>query len=295
MMLRDNGQRGAGLSRPSGRDALSSGRRRWFGVVLACFAAGVASPVLADDARLHTFHCLEACPVGAPENADLVVREIYTLSADPLTKLAVWVAYRITPETIGKSQSRGWSEDPWLAPEETLEEDDYDGANEALGVDRGHQAPLAAFSGTPFWPDTNRLSNITPQASALNQASWQRLEARETRLAQKEKTAVHVLTGPLFERMMPPMPGADERHRVPSGYWKVVTTSDGRMTAFVFDQDTPRTADHCDMRRSLDEVELRARLRLFPMRAAPFTTLDRELGCTAPVSFQTSTNAPVRP
>lgn len=254
-----------------------------------------ATPGRADDAKLHTFHCIEACPVGAPENADLIVREIYTLSADPLTKLAVWVAYRITPETIGRSQSRGWSEDPWLAPDETLEEDDYDGANEALGVDRGHQAPLAAFSGTPHWPDTNKLSNITPQASTLNQASWQRLEARETRLSRDEKIAVHVLTGPLFERLMQPMPGADERHRVPSGYWKVVTTSDGRMTAFVFDQATPRDADHCAMRRTLDEVELRARLRLFPMRTAIFRSLDAELGCPRPLDVATPGPVPPRP
>ena len=237
------------------------------------------TPARADDARLHTFHCLQACPVGAPENADIVVREIYTLSADPLTKLAVWVAYRVTPATIGKSKSRAWSADPLLAPDETLEEDDYTGANEALGVDRGHQAPLAAFSGTEFWPDTNMLSNITPQASALNQASWQRLEARETKLAKDQKIAVYVLTGPLFERLMPPLPGADERHRVPSGYWKVIATGDGRMSAFIFDQATPRAADHCTLRRSLDEVELRARLRLLPMRTASFTPLDAELGC----------------
>ena len=229
---------------------------------------------------------LPMSPFSAPERTEIGA-------------IAVSVFFRITPETIGKSQSRGWSEDPWLAPDETLEEQDYDGANEALGVDRGHQAPLAAFSGTPFWPDTNRLSNITPQSSALNQASWQRLEARETRFAQKEKVAVHVLTGPLFERLMRPMPGADERHRVPSGYWKVVATLDGRMTAFIFDQDTPRAANYCGMRRSLDEVELRARLRLFPMRTAPFTPLDQEPGCAEPAPFggagETPALEPVRP
>jgi endonuclease G len=245
----------------------------------AAAAAIMPAGALADDARVHTFHCLDACPLGAPENADLIVREIYTLSADPLTKLAVWVAYRITPETIGPSQSRDWAADPWLGADETLEPEDYEGANGALKVDRGHQAPLAAFSGTPFWAETNILSNITPHASALNQASWQQLEARETRLAREANTGVYVLTGPLFERLMPPLPGADERHRVPSGYWKVVMTADGRMSAFLFDQDTPRGADYCAMRRSFDEVELRARLRLLPMRAGPFRSLDAELGC----------------
>ena len=36
--------------------------------------------------------------------------------------------------------------------------------------------------------------------------------------------AVYVMTGPLYEREVPPLPEADESHRVPSGYWKIVTT-----------------------------------------------------------------------
>ena len=246
---------------------------------VAGLALLAAAPASADDARLHTFHCLEACPVGAPENDDVVVRPIYTLSADPLTKLAVWVAYAVSPETIGPSITRVWRADPWLAPDETLEPEDYDGANAALGVDRGHQAPLASLSGTPYAADTNLLSNITPQASALNQGPWQRLEARERELARAERTIVYVLTGPLFERLMPPLPGADERHRVPSGYWKVIATADGRVTAFAFDQATPRGEDYCRDRRPLDEVELRARLRLYPLRVASWRPLDAQLGC----------------
>ena len=260
-----------------------------FRALASAFARGLAAVAMlvgattarADDARLHTFHCLQACPVGAPENADVVVRPVYTLSADPLTKLAVWVAYAVSTETIGPSSARAWRADPWLALDETLEPEDYDGANAALRVDRGHQAPLASLSGTPFAADTNVLSNITPQASALNQGPWQRLEARERELARAERTTVYVLTGPLFERLMPPLPGADERHRVPSGYWKVVATKDGRMTAFAFEQETARGEDYCGARRSLDEVELRARLQLFPMRPMSWRPLDAQLGCDA--------------
>jgi endonuclease G len=71
--------------------------------LLAGALALASTAAKADNARLHTFHCLQACPVGAPENADIVVREIYTLAADPLTKVAVWVAYRVTKDTIGPS------------------------------------------------------------------------------------------------------------------------------------------------------------------------------------------------
>lgn len=96
----------------------------------------------------------------------------------------------------------------------------------------------------------------------------------------RERRALYVLTGPLFERITAPLPAADERHRVPSGYWKVVATEDGRATAFVFDQATPRAANHCGMRVTIEHVEYRARLDLFPREPQPFTRdLDAELGC----------------
>jgi endonuclease G len=246
----------------------------------ACLIASSTTASAQDAAELHTFHCLHGCPIGAPGIDDIVVREIYTLASNDLTKMADWVAYRVTPASIGPSGERKWSVDPWLVPEETLEPADYDGASRTLEVDRGHQAPLAGQSGTPFAGDTNILSNITPQGSALNRGPWQRLEARENELARSANIAVHVLTGPLFERVMPPLPRADERHRVPSGYWKVVATQDGRMAAFIMDTAAPRTLDHCDARVTLDEVELRSRLGLFPrLRTRSFRDLSPELGC----------------
>lgn len=253
------------------------------GVFLATWLAmaGIAS---ADEAEIHTFHCLHSCPMGTPATNDLIVREIYTLSSNDRTKFADWVAYRVTAQTVGPSEGRRWQADPWLADEETLEPEDYDGAPRTLSIDRGHQAPLAALSGTPFAEDTNILSNITPQRSALNQSSWQRLEARERVLATQDTDplTLYVLTGPLYERVFQPlpMPEGAERHRVPSGYWKVIATEDGRMSAFIFEQETPRAANYCDMRVPLEEVELRSNLTLFPrLQERAFASLDEALGC----------------
>lgn len=251
------------------------------GSVLAA-ALVIGTAAARDTGELHTFHCLHGCPIGAPGIDDIVVREIYTLASNDLTKMADWVAYRVTPTSIGPSGERKWAADPWLDPEETLEPDDYDGAPRALGIDRGHQAPLAGQSGTPFAADTNILSNITPQGAALNQGAWQRLEAKENDLARSGNIAVYVQTGPLFERVVPPMPGADERHRVPSGYWKVIATQGGRLAAFVMETAAPRGLDHCSARVTLDEVELRSRLGLFPrLRQRSFTDLSPALGCPA--------------
>ena len=66
----------------------------------------------------------------------------------------------------------------------------------------------------------------TPQRSALNRGAWALLERAVRDLAWSTGAAgVFVATGPLYERPMPPLPGADESHVVPSGYWKVVSVA----------------------------------------------------------------------
>ena len=125
-------------------------------------------------------------------------------------------------------------------------------------------------------------STPAPQSSALNQAPWQRLEAQETALAKREKIAVYVLTGPLFERVLPALPGADERHRVPSAYWKVVATADGRTATFIMDQSEPRSIAYCARRVALEDAELRSRLAFFPrLTNRSMRDLGPALGCAA--------------
>ncbi|MYE81132.1 MAG: DNA/RNA non-specific endonuclease [Gammaproteobacteria bacterium] len=219
--------------------------------------------------ELHSSLCPYGCPAGAPRTNDVVVREIYVLSSNDTTKLADWVGYRVTADSIGPTAQRRWRTDPALGGAETLEPDDYRDANAELGTDRGHQAPLASFTGTDAWETTNYLSNITPQRSALNQGAWRRLEDAVRSLARSRGGAgVHVTTGPLYERNMGVLPGADEAHVVPSGYWKIVATDDRggiRVAAFAFGQDTPRNASHCDAdkRVSVSEVERRSGLDFF--------------------------------
>jgi endonuclease G, mitochondrial len=136
-----------------------------------------------------------------------------------------------------------------------------------------------------FWRETNLLSNITPQKSKLNQGPWEKLERAE-RYAAFHLRAIWTVTGPLYERALPPLPQADEPHHIPSGYWKVITTRDGKVSAFLFDQDAPEDADYCNARISFREVERRTRLKLFPQAATSWGTqnLDADLGCEAPLA-----------
>ena len=257
-------------------------------MVVAC-----AGAVAAGADELHTSHCLHGCPAGAPATNDVVVRPIYVLSSNDATKFADWVAYRVTRATVGPTDWRRWRADPVLAEAETLEREDYRDANRVLGTDRGHQVPLASFTGTPHWEQTNFLSNVTPQRSALNRGPWGRLEHAVRELAWSRHSAgVHVATGPLYERKMPPMPGADEPHVVPSGYWKIVAVRGAggvRAAGFVFDQDTPPGAGHCHkaQQATVREIERRTGLDFFhglardhqdAIETAPPALL-KELGC----------------
>lgn len=259
------------------------GRMRHLAISLFLGVAALA-PAMAQD--IHIVHCYKgACPSGVPESNDLVVYEIFALSANNTTKLADWVAYRVTSQTIGTSEglNRDWRTDPFLSETETLEagrgrQDDYSGAFSAERYDRGHQAPLAAFAGTPFWRVTNIYSNITPQRSDLNQGAWRLLEEAVRDVAY-DQNQIWIVTGPVYERDMPGLQNAGEVHAVPSGYWKLITNRAGAASAFFFDQDTPREANFCDHRIALAEVERQARLTLMPAGGLRVGDLDEALGC----------------
>ncbi|WPZ35535.1 DNA/RNA non-specific endonuclease [Thalassobaculum sp. OXR-137] len=219
---------------------------------------------------LVTEACMGACPQGSGTLANqVIVRPAYTLSNNPVTKFADWIAYTVDARNFGPSRTRTWKADPDLPESATLEPEDYRDAAAILKTDRGHQAPLASFAGMESWATTNYLSNITPQASALNQGPWVRLETAVRALATGMGGTVHVVTGPLYERPMPSLPGADEPHVVPSGYFKIVAIGRGRsVVAFTMDQDLDRAADFCATRVPIYELEVRVRLHFFAGREA---------------------------
>ncbi len=218
--------------------------------------------------EIHCKHFYGGYPYGTPETNDLIIRDIYALSNNDETKLADWVAYRLDPDIIsGSTKTRNWSADPWLDENETLEPDpnhgDYKDAHAQLKTDRGHQAPLASFDGSPSWAETNYFSNITPQKSNLNQGPWAVLEGKVRDMVNLYGE-IYVMTGPLYERDMPSLPGADEPHKVPSGYWKIIISEDEngyvRASSFIFDQETARNEKILDHLTNIDEVEQRSGL-----------------------------------
>lgn len=222
--------------------------------------------------EIHCKHFFHGYPYGTPASNDLIIRDIYALSNNDKTKFADWVAYRLTMHEVDGDLEveRNWRVDPWLAENETLEpspnsKEDYKGANKALGVDRGHQAPLASFKGSRFASQSNMLSNITPQQKNMNQGCWKNLEEAVRGLVRTGKT-VYVITGPLYDGNLAKLPNADEEHTIPSGYWKVVFCETGTNSfehaAFIMDQESGRTDKVLSKLVTIDEVEKQSGLDL---------------------------------
>jgi endonuclease G len=224
--------------------------------------------VNAQYSEIHCKHFLFGYPKGSPATNDLIIRDAYALSSNDSTKFADWVAYLVDSVSIkGDKKDRKWAADPWLGENETLEPNDYNGAAEALKVDRGHQAALASVKGAKDWESSNYLSNITPQKAALNQGLWKNIEDLERDLV-AIYGKVYVMTGTLYQKAMPQLPKADEAHTVPSGYWKVISVLRSDNTpetiSFMFSQDTPKGDDIKKYITSIDEIEKATRLDIFP-------------------------------
>ena len=244
-------------------------KKRLIFVLAIILVVFIFKSVYADHSEIYCKHFINGIPLGTPASNDLIIRDIYAMSTNDTTKLADWVCYHLTPhETHGTLDlEREWRNDPWLDEDETLEgkpgnKDDYKGAYNALKYDRGHLAPLGSFKGSRFASQTNFYSNITPQKENLNKGPWKRLEER-IRLLVKKYGHAWVMTGPLYEKDMPPLPNADEDHKVPSGFWKIIVVTDSGdilVAAFIMEQDVARNSKVIDHLVKVDKVEERSDL-----------------------------------
>lgn len=99
------------------------------------------------------------------------------------------------------------------------------------------------------------------------------------------------MTGTLYQQAMPDLPGANEFHMVPSGYWKVVATEDGptiKVAAFIFGQDTPSGTNICNHLVTVRALEQLGGLNFFHALGTTqqntietgSATLATDLGCS---------------
>lgn len=204
-------------------------------------------------AEILSVHCPLGCP-GNPAGNDLIFGHVYSLSNNPTTKFADWVAYKVDVINFGPSPKRVSNKESLLDKSETLEKEDYKGAiSSRLKADPGHLAPLASFTGSYHWPELNHLSNITPQHKDLNQGAWVKLE-NAVRNAVSYRKPLYVITGTLYDSNMGRLPNADETHKIPSAYFKIVYDKKGVAQAFLMEQTTPRDTHYCSKSVSLASI-----------------------------------------
>lgn len=128
-----------------------------------------------------------------------------------------WVAWELTAdETKGsiKRESK-FSTDPDV--EASADPWDYN----YTGFDRGHMAP----AGDMKWDadamrETFYMTNICPQAKALNTGAWKNLEERCRRWAQRDSSLI-IVCGPVLTDTITEFIG-DNRVAVPSRFFKVI-------------------------------------------------------------------------
>ena len=144
----------------------------------------------------------------------LVQKHLYLACLDREAKQPAWVAFRV--------RRQDWDTDLQLArnfttPRELrdicLEPSDY----RKSGYEMGHLYALQFVAGREHGHEVNQLCAIAAQRPGLNKGPWLAAEKR-IRAASKHIT-VTVLAGQLWLEPMPPLPHANEPHRVSSHCW----------------------------------------------------------------------------
>lgn len=228
--------------------------------IIAYFVAGLLiGTAFGDDcqcspASMHAVHA-DHLPTGASPANPTFIGHHYVASHDTETKVATWVAYRVTDaeassrNQLGRNWLHGYSEFTLEAPD--FSQSDYD---------MGHLVALASFSGSRYAHELNFTGIVAPQTPSLNRGPWLQLENLVREIAE-DLESIGVICGPLYEREMPTLPAADEPHRVPSHYWAIITPSGGDQLAWIVPQDCGRTDRLEQFEATVDEVARRSGLQ----------------------------------
>jgi len=269
-------------------------RNLLFLITLLTVPASVHSAESLDN--LHIAHCLRDCPTGTSNSNEIIVRHLYAVSLNADSRLADWVSYRVLPGSIGVASllPREWQADQLARNSVQLEEVSDAGdtliqpslGNQLESVyriseftlnaeDRGRLVPMTSFAATSYWSDLNLLSIMSLMKSDLRLESWARLDqAINEQVAQGGELTV--IAGPVYELAG----GRVSGEVLPVAFFKVVANDQGRLAAFLFDQDLPVHAHHCDQLSDLATVQNRTGLQLFPAAEDwPTGSLADRLGC----------------
>ena len=206
--------------------------------------------------------------VGAPAPADIAVlqRGEFAIGWSPSLKRPVWAAYHVPREArfeLGKRPNFSKDRNVASAPSPTA----YTGSR----YDRGHMVPNHAIV-TRFGPDEQRktflMTNIAPQAPALNRGPWREMELRIADLWTARYGEIWVIVGAL------PGTSASARETIAAGnvdvperfyMIAVAQAEDGvRALAVLLPQTSGRWDFPAHSIVTIDELEQLSGLEFFP-------------------------------
>lgn len=211
-------------------------------------------------------------------------RRNYTMLYDKMKKMAYWVAYPLHSSYLGNAKrTDDWQYDPAIAMEfqPTL----FKGFGTS-GYDRGHQLPSAdrnfnnAQNKTTFY-----FSNMTAQASKLNQGVWANLE-NKVRTWTAQCDTLYVVTGA--------MPHTKSNTNIeyivdnknvdiakPQYYFKALAMKKGKnyyTIAYKMDNETPSSNKFEKYQMTVSELEKITGFNLFPdLNAAQKQIIDTNI------------------
>lgn len=273
-----------------------------------CLLASLAIVPTAMAQNIYIAHCAAGCPEGAPQNNDLVIRNLYAISVNRDSGRSDWVAYRVLEETVGVSSllPRNWQVDPLLEKDnggsavngagQAVQPDQIDFSEVSYRISEfnadpvayGHLVPMSSFAGTPFWSDINFTTNQHRIEDGLRRGPWARLDQAINSLAAKRKE-LFIVSGPIYSlESLPELSLAEgvdplaNTNNDPSGFFKIIVSADGGAAAFQFPSDARQADSHCEFRSSIAEIESAAGLTLFPRQPSwPLAEFSEELNCSS--------------
>lgn len=205
---------------------------------------------------------------SAPAPADLVTlrRGEFAVGWSPSLKHPVWAAYHVPREARFEATKR-----PGFTKDRSVASSPAPSAYTGSRYDRGHMAPNRAIV-TRFGPDeqkkTFQMTNIAPQAPALNRGPWRELEQRIADLWTAKYGEIWVIAGALSGTSAAARETISEsRIDVPENFYMIVVaqTPDGvRALAVLLPQTAGRWTFPARHIVTIDELERLSGLRFFP-------------------------------
>ena len=184
---------------------------------------------------IHSKHFFYGYPKRIPFENKIIIRDLYIASYDPNTKNSDWVAYVVDKDYIGKSKKITLTEEFFLYEDERLELDDFRDAFSTLDYDKGHLIPVRSFSKSRhFKANLSPLTVISPQKMTLNRGILRKLDEKVDNFASKMDINVYVISGTLYLEDITPLLAADEGHKVPSHFYKIISFRSSEVGIKVF-------------------------------------------------------------